>query len=401
MNKGIPFAAAITVALMSNPVLAAENAPGVTATEIKIGATYPFSGPASAYANTGKGLIAYINSLNDKGGVNGRKINFITLDDAYSPPKAVEQTRRLVENEEVAFIFAPLGTASNAATIKYVNGKKIPHVFIISGGSRFTNFQEYPYTTTAILSYETEGRILAKYIAEKTPNAKVALLYQNDDLGKDFLNALKFQFKNDFESKVTALSYEVTDPTVDSQVIKLKSSGADVFLIGGTPKFTAQAIRKSHELGWKPLIIINVVSSSIAATLRPAGLDISTGVISAAYFRDVTDPKSNDDSIVKWYREILAKYLPGADASDLNYVSGINFGAMLEQLLKQCGNDLSRENVLRQSRNIKNLKLPLMIPGIVVNTDEKNSQAFTQLQLQRFNGASWELFGEVMGVTPD
>ena len=400
MKNGILCAAAIT-AMLTTPVLAAENAPGVTATEIKIGATYPFSGPASAYANTGKGLIAYIDYLNDKGGINGRKINFVALDDAYSPPKAVEQTRRLIENEEVAFIFAPLGTASNAATIKYVNGKKVPHVFIVSGGSRFTNFQEYPYTTTSILSYETEGRILAKYIAEKTPNAKIALLYQNDDLGKDFLNALKFQFKNEFESKVTALSYEVSEPTVDSQVIKLKNSGADVFLLGGTPKFTAQAIRKSHELGWKPVTIINVVSSSIAATLKPAGLEISTGVISAAYFRDVTDPKGADEPIIKWYRELLAKYIPGADVTDLNYVSGVNFGVMLEQLLKQCGNDLSRENVLRQSRNFKNFKLPLTIPGIVVNTDEKNSQAFTQLQLQRFNGVSWELFGEVMGVTPD
>ena len=400
MKNGILCAAAIT-AMLTIPVLAAENAPGVTATEIKIGATYPFSGPASAYANTGKGLIAYIDYLNDKGGINGRKINFVALDDAYSPPKAVEQTRRLIENEEVAFIFAPLGTASNAATIKYVNGKKVPHVFIVSGGSRFTNFQEYPYTTTSILSYETEGRILAKYIAEKTPNAKIALLYQNDDLGKDFLNALKFQFKNEFESKVAALSYEVSEPTVDSQVIKLKNSGADVFLLGGTPKFTAQAIRKSHELGWKPVTIINVVSSSIAATLKPAGLEISTGVISAAYFRDVTDPKGADEPIIKWYRELLAKYIPGADVTDLNYVSGVNFGVMLEQLLKQCGNDLSRENVLRQSRNFKNFKLPLTIPGIVVNTDEKNSQAFTQLQLQRFNGVSWELFGEVMGVTPD
>lgn len=401
MRKRTILGATIAAVMLSGSAGAAENAPGVTATEIKIGATYPFSGPASAYATTGKGLIAYIDALNDKGGVNGRKINFIALDDAYSPPKAVEQTRRLVESDEVAFMFGPLGTATNAATIKYLNAKKIPDLFIISGGSKFTNFREFPYTTTGILSYETEGRILAKFIAEKAPNAKIALLYQNDDLGKDFLNALKFQFKDDFAKNVATLSYEVSDPTIDSQIIRLKSSGAEVFLFGGTPKFAAQAIRKSHEIGWKPLIVINAVSASIASTLRPAGLDISTGVVSATYFKDVTDPKNGDDPNVKWYREILGKFAPGADNTDLNYVTGINLGVVLEQVLKQCGNDLSRENILKQSRNIKDLKLPLTLPGIVVNTNEKNSQAFTQVQLQRFNGSSWELFGNVMGVTSE
>jgi branched-chain amino acid transport system substrate-binding protein len=401
MNNLWNMAAIISVALTSNPAFAAENAPGVTATEIKIGAIYPFSGPASAYANTGKGIIAYIDALNEKGGINGRKIKFIALDDAYSPPKAVEQMRRLVESDEVAFIFGALGTATNAATIKYLNGKKIPDLFIISGGSKFTNFHEYPYTTTAILSYETEGRLLAKYIAEEKAKSKVALLYQNDDLGKDFLNALRYQFKEQFDAKVTALSYEVTDPTIDSQVVKLKSSGADVFMIAGTPKFTAQAIRKTFELSWKPLIFINTVSSSISATLRPAGLDISTGVISDNYIKDVMDPKSNGDTNVKWYRELLSKYAPGADATDLNYVAGVNLGAILEQVLRQCGDDLSRENILKQSRDIKNLKLPLTIPGVLVNTDERNSQAFTQVHLQRFNGSNWELFGDLLGMTPE
>jgi ABC-type branched-subunit amino acid transport system substrate-binding protein len=389
---------AVFAAAMLPLVALAESAPGVTSAEIKIGATYPFSGPASAYATAGKGLIAYIDYLNDNGGVNRRKIKFIALDDAYSPPKAVEQTRRLVESDEVAFLFGSLGTQTNAATIKYLNAKRVPDLFIFAGGSRFTNFKEFPYTTTGIPSYETEGRIYAKYIAEKLPDAKIALLYQNDDLGRDFLNALKFRFKDAFANKVTAVSYEVTEPTIDSQVAALKSSGADVLLIGGTPKFAAQALRKAHELQWKPIRFLNVVSSSIASTLKPAGLDISAGVISASYLKDIADPKYADDPGTRWYRDLLAKYVPGADISDPNYIAGVSQGMILEQVLKQCGDDLSRENILRQSRDIKNLALPLMLPGVLVNTNERNSQAFTQLQLQRFNGSSWEQFGDVIGV---
>ncbi|MEY9148891.1 ABC transporter substrate-binding protein [Bradyrhizobium elkanii] len=396
------FLVGATIGAVMLPLMAlAENTPGVTKTEIKIGATYPFSGPASAYAATGRGVIAYIDYLNDKGGINGRKINFIALDDAYSPPKAVEQVRRLVENEEVAFIFGLLGTPSNAATIKYLNSKKIPDLFIFSGGSKFTHFKEYPYTTTGIPSYMIEGRIYAKYIAEKMPNAKIALLYQNDDLGKDFLNALKAHFKDNFDKKVTAVSYEVTEPTIDSQVVNLKNSGADVFIIATTPKFAAQALRKANEIDWKPVRLLNAVSSSIAMTLKPVGLDMSTGVITAAFIKDALDPKNADDPALKWYREMLTKYGPGVDVSDLNFITGVNEGMILEQVLKQCGDDVSRENVLKQSRNIKDLQLPLTLPGILVNTNENNSQAFTQLQLQRFNGASWERFGDVVGVEPD
>ncbi|MBN8963599.1 MAG: ABC transporter substrate-binding protein [Rhizobiales bacterium] len=398
MNRRILLAATISLALLPISSAIAENAPGVTATEIKIGATYPFSGPASAYGVVGHGLMAYVKALNDKGGINGRQINFIALDDAYSPPKAVEQMRRLVENDEVAFVFAPLGTATNAATIKYLNRMKIPDLFIVSGGSKFTNFTEYPYTTTGVPSYETEGKIYAKYIAEKLPNAKVALLYQNDDLGKDFLNALKGEFKNRFADKVIALPYEFTDPTIDSQVVKLRNSGADIFLFGGTPKFAAQAIRKIHETGWKPLLIVNVVASAISSTLKPAGLDISTGVVSAAYLKDIADPKMKDDPGVKSYRELLGKYGSGADISDFNYIAGVVQGMLLEQVLKQCGDDLSRDNILKQSRSIKNLALPMVLPGILINTNGKNSQAFTQLKLQRFNGTGWEVFGEAIGA---
>jgi branched-chain amino acid transport system substrate-binding protein len=401
MMRRIQLVAAMLIATLPLTARAAENAPRVTATEIKIGSTYPFSGPASAYAAVGKGTNAYVDYLNDKGGIDGRKIKFIVLDDAYSPPKALEQTRRLIESEEVAFIFGPLGTPTNAATIKYLNSKKVPDLFIQSGGSKFTNFREYPYTTTGVTSYETEGRIYAKHIAQTLPNAKIALLYQNDDLGRDFLNALKSQFKDDFDKRVVVASYEVTEPTIDSQVVRLKSSGADVLLIGGTPKFAAQAIRKAHEIEWKPTRFLNTASSSIAATLKPAGLDISIGVISASYLKDALDPKNADDAGIKLYREILGKYLPGADASDFTYVAGVNHGMLLEQILKQCGADLSRENILKQARSIKNLALPLMLPGIRVNTDENNSQAFTQLQLQRFNGASWDFFGDVIGIAPE
>ncbi|MBR1177132.1 ABC transporter substrate-binding protein [Bradyrhizobium sp. KB893862 SZCCT0404] len=388
----------MVLALFSARANATAEWPGVTHSEIKIGATFPFSGPASAYATTGKGLIAYIEYLNGKGGVNGRKINFIAYDDAYSPPKAVEQTRRLVENDGVAFIFGSLGTPTNAATIKYLNAKKVPDLFIISGGSKFTDFSEFPYTTTGIPSYETEGRIYAKYISETLPKAKIALLYQNDDLGRDFLNALKFQFKDDFADRVATASYEVTEPTIDSQIVRLKSSGADVLVIGATPKFAAQALRKANELNWRPLRILNVVSSSIAATLKPAGLEASTGVVSATYLKDAVDPKYAGDSGIKLFREIMAQHVPGADLSDLNYAGGMVNGMILEQVLKQCGDDLSRENVLKQSRSLKNLKLPLVHAGILVNTSGGNSQAFTQLLLQRFNGTSWESMGNIIGV---
>jgi branched-chain amino acid transport system substrate-binding protein len=401
MKIGLLIALA-TAALLA-PVVssAAQNAPGVSATEIKVGATFPFSGPGSALAAAGKGFIAYVNFLNDKGGIDGRKINLIALDDAYSPPKAVEQTRRLVESDEVAFLFGQLGTPTNSATAKYLNAKKIPNLFIITGSSKFTNVKEYPYTTTGVPNYESEGRIYAKYVSETLPTAKIAILYQNDDLGKDFLNAFKAEFKDDFGKKAIAESYEVTEPTIDSQVVSLKSTGADVFFIGGTPKFAAQAIRKSHEIGWKALLIVNSAGSSIASSLRPAGLEASTGVISGTIAKDPMDPKNSADPAVEWFRDLLGKYAPGSDDSDLSYIIGINEGMLLEQVLKQCGNDLSRENILKQARSIKDLALPMAQPGILINTNEKSNQAFTQFQLQRFNGTGWDPLGAVRSIAPE
>jgi len=372
--------------------------PGVTESEIKIGATFPFSGPASPLSNTGKGLIAYVNSINDRGGINGRKINLITYDDAYSPPKSVEQIRKLVESDEVAFLFSPLGTPGIGATIKYVNAKKVPHLFAVSGATKFANFAEFPMTTTGLPSYNTEGLIYARYIADARPNARIAILYQNDDLGKDFVAAFKAYLKDDFDRKVIASSYEVTEPTIESHVVSLKSSGAEAFLFAGTPKFAAQAIRKADEIAWKPLFLINVVSTSVASTIVPAGPEKAVGVVAATMFKDPGDSKWVDDPGMKWYREHFAKYLPGADIGDANYLYGTQQGQILEQVLKQCGNDLSRENVLKQARNIRGLSLPTLIPGITVNTGPDNSMAYTQLQLQRWTGSSWEQFGAVLGA---
>jgi branched-chain amino acid transport system substrate-binding protein len=376
----------------------AGNTPGVTETEIKVGATFPFSGPASSLGNTGKGLIAHVNSINDRGGINGRKINLITYDDAYSPPKTVEQIRKLVEGDEVAFLFGPLGTPGISATIKYVNAKKVPHLFIVSGVTRSTNFSEYPMTTTGLPSYNTEGRIYAKYITQTVPNAKIAILYQNDDLGKDFVAAFKEYLKGDFEKKVEVSSYEVTEPTIDSHVVTLKASEAEAFLVAGTPKFAAQAIKKADEVGWKPLFLINFVSSSVSATIVPAGPDKAVGIVAATITKDPNDKMWADDSGMKWYRAHFEKYLPGADIGDNNYLFGTQQGQILEQVLKPCGDDLSRENIVKQARNIRDLSLPTLIPGILVNTGPDNSNAYTQLQLQRWTGNSWEQFGGVLSA---
>src|SRR4051795_199877 len=387
--------AAVLAAAMVDPQARADT-PGISETEIKVGATFPFSGPASPLSNTGKGLIAYVQLINERGGINGRKINLVTYDDGYSPPKTVEQTRKLIESDEVAFLFGPLGTPGISATIKYVNAKKVPHLFVVSGVTKFTNFAEFPMTTTGLPSYDTEGRIYAKYVTQTRPDAKIAILYQNDDLGKDFVNAFKGYLKDDFDKKVVVSSYEVTEPTIDSHVVSLKSSGAEAFLVAGTPKFAAQAIKKVDEIGWKPLFLINFVSSSVSSTIVPAGPEKAVGIIAATITKDPNDKKWADDPGIKWYREHFAKYLPGGDIGDANYVFGTQQGQILEQLLKQCGNDLSRENIVKQSRSIRGLSLPTVIPGITINTGPENSMAYTQLQLQRWSGSSWEQFGDVL-----
>jgi ABC-type branched-subunit amino acid transport system substrate-binding protein len=379
-------------------VVARAETPGITESEIKVGATFPFSGPASPLSNTGKGLIAYVNAVNERGGVNGRKINLVTYDDAYSPPKSVEQTRKLIESDEVAFLFSPLGTPGLSATVKYVNTKKVPHLFVVSGATKFTNFTEFPMTTTGLVSYNTEGRIYAKYISRERPNARIAILYQNDDLGKDFVIAFKEYFKDDFDKKVVTSPYEVTEPTIDSRIVALKSSGAEALFVAGTPKFAAQAIKKVKEIGWSPLFLINYVSSSVSATIVPAGPDNAVGVVAATATKDASDARWADDAGIKWYRAHFEKYLPGADIGDNNYLYGTQQGLILEQVLKQCGNDLSRENIVKQARNLKKLALPTLMPGIVVNTGPDNSMALTQLRLQRWTGSTWEPFGDVLSA---
>jgi branched-chain amino acid transport system substrate-binding protein len=394
MSGKLRIAAAL-VLLLSSPVFAAD-APGVTATEIKVGGVFPFSGPASSIGLVGRSVLAYVQSINDRGGINGRKINYIAYDDAYSPPKAVEHARKLVESDEVAFMFSQLGTPGNTAVAKYLMAKGVPTIAIVSGSSKFTKVKDFPWTTTSLVSFDTEGKIYAKYLTRTLPNAKYAILYQNDDLGKDYVNAFKDLLGSEFDRKVVTAAYEVAEPTIDSQVVNLKSSGAEALLIAGTPKFAAQAIRKASEIGWKATIIVNYPSSSVGAVLKPAGLDKSTGVIAGTMIMDPTDTQWADDAGMKGFRAFVEKYMPGIDIADNNYIFGYGQGMLLEQILKQCGNDLSRENILRQARNLNDVVLPTVLPGIKVNTTENSNMDFTQMRLQRWTGTNWDLFTEVI-----
>src|SRR5438034_2767571 len=394
MFEKLKIACALIFALGSTAFAA--DAPGVTATEIKIGGIFPFSGPASSIGLVGRGVLAYVRSVNDRGGINGRKINYIALDDAYSPPKAVEHVRKLVESDEVSFMFGQLGTPGLSATAKYLRSKGVPSIAIVSGSSKFTEVDNYPLTTTGLVSYDTEGKIYAKYLTRALPNAKYAILYQNDDLGKDYVSAFKAFLGKDFDRKVVTASYEVTEPTVDSQVVNLKSSGADALVIAGTPKFAAQAIRQASVIGWKATVIINFPSSSVGGTLTPAGLDKSVGVIVGTTSKDIVDPTWKDDPAMQAYRSFLDKYLPGVDITNGSYLTGYQQGILFEQILKQCGNDLSRKNILAQAKNLKDFVVPTALPGIKVNTTDTENMIWTQMRLQRWSGTSWQAFGEVL-----
>jgi branched-chain amino acid transport system substrate-binding protein len=399
MFRGIRLIGAFLIALSMIATLSsgwAGDTPGVTPTEIKIGGIFPFSGPASSIGQVGQGVLAYVKSINDRGGINGRKINYITLDDAYSPPKAFEQARRLVESDEIAFMFSQLGTAGNSAVAKYLAAKKVPTIAIVTGASKFTNVKDYPLTTTGLVSYDTEGKIYAKYLTRALPGAKYAILYQNDDLGRDYLGAFKTVLGADFDKRVVTASYEVTEPTVDSQVVALKSSGAQALFIAGTPKFAAQAIRRAAETGWKATILINFPSSSIAGTLRPAGLENSTGVIVGTPNKDPNDQSWQDDAGIKAFRAFFDKYLAGSDITNTSYLTGYQQGMVLEHILKQCGNDLSRDNIIKQAKSLQNLVLPTALPGVRINTSASNNMIWTQLQLQRWTGTRWEPFAEIL-----
>jgi branched-chain amino acid transport system substrate-binding protein len=398
MFQGVKLACAVLMVsgLAWTTASRAGDAPGITASEIKIGGVFPFSGPASSIGLVGRGTLAYVQSINDNGGIAGRKINYVALDDAYSPPKAVEHVRRLVESDEVAFMFGQLGTPGNSAVAKYLTVKGVPTLAIVTGSSKFTNVKDYPLTTTGLVSYDTEGKIYAKYLSRTLPTAKYAILYQNDDLGKDYVNAFRTFLGADFDKRVVTAAYDVTEPTVDSQVVTLKSSGAEALFVAGTPKFAAQAIRKAAEIGWKATILVNFPSSSVAGTLKPAGLENSIGVIVGTSNKDPNDPRWQGDPGVKAYRAFFEKYLPGADITNTSYLTGYQQGMVLEQILKQCGNDFSRANILKQAKSLHDLVLPTTLPGISINTSAGNNQVWTQMQLQRWNGTSWDQFGEVL-----
>lgn len=384
-----------TVIAAATPCLA-QTYPGVTATEIRIGQTMPYSGPVSAFGLLGKGEVAYFKMVNDRGGINGRKVNLISLDDSYVPPKTVEQTKRLVESDEVALIFSTMGTAHNTAIAKYLQGKKIPQLFVASGASKFGDIAQYPQATMGVMApFRYEARLYARYALSMNPEAKFSILSQNDDFGRDYLAGLKDVLGDRYDGRVIAATYEFTDPTIDSQIVKLKSSGADVLIIAATPKFAAQAIRKVYEIGWKPLTFLTNVSVWISTVMEPAGLDAGIGIISSAYVKDPMDPAWKDDPGVQEWRAFMAKYMPDSDARDQNFVNGFNNGMALEHVLKACGDDLSMENILRQAFAIKDLELPMLLPGIKMNTSSTDHLPVEQMQFMRFTGKQWERFGEL------
>jgi branched-chain amino acid transport system substrate-binding protein len=373
---------------------------GATDTEIKIGQTVPFSGPASAYASIGKTQAAYMKMVNDQGGVNGRKVELIQYDDAYSPPKAVEQVRKLVESDEVLLTFQIIGTPSNAAVQKYLNSKKVPQLFAATGASKFTDPKNFPWTLGFNPNYFVEGRIYGQYITKNYPNAKVGVLYQNDDLGKDYLNGIKAGLGDKAATTIVAeASYEVSDPTIDSQILKLKDAGVDLFFSATTPKQAAQAIKKISELDWHPVQIVDINATSVGAVMKPAGLDASKGVISTNYGKDPLDPQWKDDPGMNRYFEFMAKYYPEGDKNSNFNTYGYSTAQLLIHVLRQSGDDLTRENVLKQATNLKNVQLDLALPGILGNTTPNDYRVNKQLQMMKFNGERWELFGPILEDT--
>jgi len=404
MRNGILHVAAATALTFALSVTAANAQkkydPGASDTEIKVGQTMPFSGPASAYSSIGKTQAAYFKMINDQGGINGRKINLIQYDDAYSPPKAVEQIRKLVESDEVLLTFQIIGTPVNAAVQKYLNAKKVPQLFAATGASRFTDPKNFPWTMGYNPNYFVEGRIYGQYILKEHPNAKIGVLYQNDDLGKDYLNGIKAGL-GDKAAKmiVTEASYEVSDPTVDSQILKIKDAGADLFFSATTPKQAAQAIKKIAEMGWHPVQIVDINATSVGAVLKPAGLDAAKGLISVNYGKEPLDPTWKDDPGLKKYFDFMAKYYPDGDKDSNFNTYGYSTAQLLAHVLKQCGDDLTRENVMKQAASLKDVTSDTALPGIKANTSPTDYRVNKQLQMMKFNGERWELFGPILEDT--
>lgn len=400
-KAAIASAALAIVAASIGGALAADKKydTGATDTEIKIGNIMPYSGPASAYGIIGKTEAAYFKKINDAGGVNGRKINFISYDDAYSPPKTVEQARKLVESDEVLFIFNSLGTPPNSAIHKYMNSKKVPQLFVATGATKWNDPKEFPWTMGWQPNYQSESRIYAKYLLKEKPGAKIAVLFQNDDYGKDYLKGLKDGLGAKAATMIVAEeSYETTEPTIDNHIVKLKSTGADVFFNITTPKFAAQAIKKIAEIEWKPLHLLNNVSASVGSVIKPAGFNNAQDIISAQYLKDTTDPQWANDPGMKEYLDFMNKNFPEGDKLDNGTVVGFSVAQTLVQVLKQCGDDLTRENVMKQAASLKNFRTEMLLPGISINTSATDFAPIEQLQLMRFKGEKWELFGDVISA---
>ncbi len=399
-SLGTLLAGAVLGLVLVVPNAAAQKKydPGANDTEIKIGQTMPYSGPASAYGTIGKVEAAYFKKINDEGGINGRKINLISLDDGYSPPRTVEMVRRLVEQDEVLLVFQTLGTPSNTAIQKYLNAKKVPHLFVATGATKWNDPQGNPWTMGWQPNYQTETTIYAKHILKEKPNAKIGVLYQNDDYGKDYLKGLKDGLGDKAKSMIVAeASYEVTDPTVDSQIVQLQASGADVFVNITTPKFAAQAIRKAFDIGWKPVQYLNNVSTQVGSVLTPAGLDKSVGLISTAYIKDPVDPQwANDAAITEW-KAFMQKHYPDGSLVDNSNVYGYAVAQTMVQVLKQCGDNLTRENVMKQAASLKDFAPSTLIPGIKINTGAADFAPIESVQLMKFDGKTWVRFGEVIG----
>jgi ABC-type branched-subunit amino acid transport system substrate-binding protein len=401
-NKKLPLlAAAAAFTLLATQSAFAEKKydTGATDTEIKIGNVEAYSGPASAYGIIGKTEEAYFKMINDNGGVNGRKINFISYDDGYSPPKTVEQVRKLIESDEVFLIFNALGTPTQTAVQKYQNAKKVPQLFLATGASKWNDPKAFPWTMGWQPSYRVEARIFAKYILKQKPNAKIAVFYQNDDFGKDYVAGLKEVFGEKASSLIVAEeSYETTEPSIDSHIVKLKGTGADVFVDITTPKFAAQAIKKMAELEWKPMHLLTDVSVSIGAVMKPAGLEASEGILSAGYLKDASDPQWKDDEGMKQFMAFVDKYMPGANIADANIVYGFGAGQTMVQVLKQCGDELTRPNVMKQAANLKDFAPATVIPGVRVNTGPTDFAPIEQLKMMRFTNGKWELFGDIISA---
>jgi ABC-type branched-subunit amino acid transport system substrate-binding protein len=372
---------------------------GATDTEIKIGNIMPYSGPASAYGVIGRTEAAYFKKVNDAGGINGRKINFISYDDAYSPPKAVEQARKLVESDEVLFVFNSLGTPSNSAIQKYMNSKKVPQLFVATGATKWNDPKNNPWTMGWQPNYQSETQIYAKYLLKNKPDAKIAVLYQNDDYGKDYLKGLKDGLGSKAAGMIVAEeSFETSEPTIDSHIVKLKSSNADVFVDIATPKFAAQAIKKVAEVGWKPLHFLNNVSASVGSVIRPAGYENAQDIISANYLKDATDKQWDNDPGMKEFYAFMTKDFPEGDKLDNGTIVGYGVAQTLVQVLKQCGDNLTRENVMKQAASLRDFRTEVLLPGIKINTGPDDFAPISQLQLMKFKGERWELFGEVISA---